>query len=398
MLKNIKSFYFSKILFSYVDERNKLKLVKYNKNLQYYINISIINYKYFTGKHIIYKHNKTGKEYIGYDDFLIYEGGYLKGERSGIGKEYNYGGNLIYQGEFLNGKRNGKGKEYYKLTVIFDGEYLNGKRNGKGKEYYNNGKIKFDGEYLNGKKYVGTSYDDKGNIINKQNNINGEYNNNKTKLNNKFHVKLYKYKFTGELLYSDPYLNDRNIKGKIYDSSNNLIDKLTNGKGIIKVYDENNILKYEGEYLSGKKHGKGKEYYNNGKLKYEGEYLYGVYLKGKFYVNGKLEYEGEYFFNKKWNGIGYDENGNIIYKLKNGKGKVKEYNLNDGKLIFEGEYLNGRKNGKGKDYHFSFGKLKFEGEYKNGKRTGKGKEYYNDGRLMYEGEFFNDEKVYKMKK
>ena len=280
MLKNIKSFYFSKILFSYVDERNKLKLVKYNKNLQYYINISIINYKYFTGKHIIYKYNKTGKEYIGYDDFLIYEGGYLKGERSGIGKEYNYDGNLIYQGEFLNGKRNGKGKEYYKLTVIFDGEYLNGKRNGKGKEYYNNGKIKFDGEYLNGKKYVGTSYDDKGNIINKQNNINGEYNNNKTKLNNKPHAKLYKYKFTGELLYGDPYLNDRNIKGKIYDSSNNLIDKLI----------------FECEYLNWKKHGKGKEYNYDGQLKFEGEYLNDKKWNGKFkhVFNNEIIYECEY--------------------------------------------------------------------------------------------------------
>ena len=60
-----------------------------------------------------------------------------------------------------------------------------------------------------------------------------------------------------------------------------------------------------------------------------------------------LEFEGEYLFNKKWNGKGYDEEGNIIYELKNGNGKVKEYNDN-GDLEFEGEYLNGIKwNGKG---------------------------------------------------
>jgi len=58
-----------------------------------------------------------------------------------------------------------------------------------------------------------------------------------------------------------------------------------------------------------------------------------------------LEYEGEYLFDKKYNGKGYDENGNILYKLKNGTGKVKEYY--DGELIFEGEYLNGLKNAKG---------------------------------------------------
>ena len=48
----------------------------------------------------------------------------------------------------------------------------------------------------------------------------------------------------------------------------------------------------------------------------------------------------------KYNGKGYDGNGNIIYELKNGNGKVKEYKK--GELIFEGEYLNGIKwNGKG---------------------------------------------------
>ena len=82
-----------------------------------------------------------------------------------------------------------------------------------------------------------------------------------------------------------------------------------------------------------------------------------------------MEYEGEYLYNKKYNGKGYDENGNIIYELINGNGKVKEYNDN-GKLLFEGEYLNGKRwNGKGKEY--SGIRLIFEGEYLNGKRKGK---------------------------
>ena len=37
------------------------------------------------------------------------------------------------------------------------------------------------------------------------------------------------------------------------------------------------------------------------------------------------------------------------------------------------------------------GKLKFEGEYLNGKRNGKGKEY-NDGKLEFEGEYLNGER------
>ena len=45
---------------------------------------------------------------------------------------------------------------------------------------------------------------------------------------------------------------------------------------------------------------------------------------------------GEYLFGKKWDGKGFDEDGNIIYELNNGNGKVKEYKK--GKLIYEGEY------------------------------------------------------------
>ena len=46
--------------------------------------------------------------------------------------------------------------------------------------------------------------------------------------------------------------------------------------------------------------------------------------------------------------------------MKEGKGLVNFYDY-DGKLIFEGEYLNGERNGKGKGY--DNGKLIFEGEY-----------------------------------
>jgi len=103
-----------------------------------------------------------------------------------------------------------------------------------------------------------------------------------------------------------------------------------------------------------------------------------------------LEYEGEFRYNRKWNGKGYDTSGNIIYKLINGNGKIKEYYY-DGNLEFEGEYLNGKRNGKGKEYGHN-GKLRFEGEYLNDKRNGKGKEYYDNGKLKFEGEFLNDKR------
>ena len=76
MLVNIKSTYFIKILFKYLDEKKKLKVVKYNKSLQKNIDINIINYKHFSGRYIIYESNGIGKEYEGYNDIMIYY--YLK--------------------------------------------------------------------------------------------------------------------------------------------------------------------------------------------------------------------------------------------------------------------------------------------------------------------------------
>ena len=148
----------------------------------------------------------------------------------------------------------------------------------------------------------------------------------------------------------------------------------------VKEYNEDGKLKFEGEYLNDKKNGKGKEY-KDGKLIFEGEYLYGFRLRGKFYIKERLEYEGEYLFDKKYNGNGYDENDNIIYELKNGTGKVKEYDDIDNELIFEGEYLNGKRNGKGKEYtiftDIGGSELIYEGEYLNGLRRGKGIEKGN---------------------
>ena len=74
--------------------------------------------------------------------------------------------------------------------------------------------------------------------------------------------------------------------------------------------------------------------------------------------------------------------------------KGKEYD-NEGKLFFEGEYLNGKRwIGKGKEYkkYYDNSKIIFKGEYLNGERNGKGKEYYFTGDLIFEGEYLNGNK------
>ena len=77
-------------------------------------------YEIKNGKGFIKEYNKYGE--------ILFEGGYLKGERNGKGKEYNKYGEIVYEGGYLNGKRNGKGKEYFKGELVFEGEFLNGQK------------------------------------------------------------------------------------------------------------------------------------------------------------------------------------------------------------------------------------------------------------------------------
>ena len=74
---------------------------------------------------------------------------------------------------------------------------------------------------------------------------------------------------------------------------------------------------------------------------------------------------------------------------RNGKGKTYNY----GHLIYFGEIVKGKKNGKEKEYD-DYGKLIFEGEYLNGEKwNGKAKEYFKkNDKLMFEREYLNCKK------
>ena len=311
------------IIYKIHNEGQDINYISEIKNGQGYIEKGFRIYK--SGEVIIkaeYKNGKIngkGKEYYFpcciYDPYEItFEGEYKNGKKWNgkvkiyseiIDKIIDYSnlelkdgkGNMIeincdhiFIGEFVDGEKNGNGKEYYVYLsnnkLFFEGEYKNGKKNGKGKEYaFNNGQVTFDGYYKNGYKLKGKEYYDNGKLF-----------------------------FEGDYKYGEKW------NGKGYDEAGNIIFIINNGKGFIKEYYYSNkeALKYEGEYLNGEKHGKGKEYNRYGEIIFEGEYLNGKRWNGK--VKDE-DFEGEYLNGKKWNG------------------KVKEYN-------FEGNYLNGKKQGK----------------------------------------------------
>ena len=106
-----------------------------------------------------------------------------------------------------------------------------------------------------------------------------------------------------------------------------------------------------------------------------------------------LLFEGDYLKGKR-NGKGkeYDYESYLIYEGDHSKGKRngkgQEYYHKD-YLIYEGDYLNGKRNGKGKEYYFK--EPIFEGEYLNGKRNGKGKDFFLN-KILFEGEYLNGKK------
>ena len=66
----------------------------------------------------------------------------------------------------------------------------------------------------------------------------------------------------------------------------------------------------------------------------------------------------------------------------------EEYDSLDNTILFEGEYLNKKRNGKGKIYNDS-GRVVFEGEFLKGKKNGKGREFNFFGHILFEGEYLN---------
>ena len=87
MFDNINSSFLIKTIFSLLDERIILELVKYNKKLQEKIDISLICYKVYSGKYKIGEKNGKGQEFYRCNDKLLFDGEYLNGKRNGKGKE-----------------------------------------------------------------------------------------------------------------------------------------------------------------------------------------------------------------------------------------------------------------------------------------------------------------------
>ena len=136
-----------------------------------------------------------------------------------------------------------------------------------------------------------------------------------------------------------------------------------------------NIMDYRrlsGKYILFEKKGRGKEYnaYND-ELLFDGEYLNG--MRNGYGREYRIKNE---YLNDINKGMYIFENQYLKSQIENKNEEVKT-NI----LVFEGEYLNGKRNenGKGKEYDY-IGNIIFEGEYRNGKKwNGIIREYESNG-------------------
>ena len=338
-----------------------------------------------------------------------------------IEKEDSYD-ELTYERNNLNKIKNGEGKEYDSHgNLIFKGQYLNDERqNGKIYEYDNLNNLIFEGDYSNRKIWNGKNYDKSGNLLSEIKDGNGivrEFYSDGYLKNEKVYIngvlkKVKEYIGKNELIFEGEYLNGMRYKGngKEYDQEGRIIfeGEYLNGirwKGKIKSYskmfEDPNIILFEGECDNGKINGEGVEYYYNGDIKFVGEYLNGERWNGKYSfssficdINIAEIKEGK----EMGNLLIYHDNGNKFigeYKQFPEKRKGKEFDQR-GKLLFEGEYnFNKPTNGHIIQYNDK-GEIIFEGEIFNGNKNGKGKEY-NKGKIIFEGEYINGKRKKKKK-
>ena len=119
MIEVIKSLFIFKKIFDILKERRKLLLFSYNKRMQKKLNIRIIDYFRFSKIYKVAEKNGKGKEYLGYNKNLIFEGKYKNGKRNGIGTDYYYNIKIIaFKGNYKDEIKNGKGKNIILLVIL----------------------------------------------------------------------------------------------------------------------------------------------------------------------------------------------------------------------------------------------------------------------------------------
>jgi hypothetical protein len=245
-----------------------------------------------------------GKGKLRFADGRAYEGSFQQNKFHGAGKLVQPGGNS-YEGEFAFGNYHGPGTLVYSNDARYTGEFANGLQQGKGRLTHANGTIE-EGEWK------------------------------------------------GDRLYGECHM--KYADGSEY-IGHCLVGQLS-GQG--KFRDAANESLYEGEFLAGKYHGRGR--ISGPGYVYEGEFVGGVRSgKGKEVLETGDQYEGTF-----------------ARGVREGHGTLRSVAADGLEASYEGEFKNGLLHGAGK---LKAGTSRYEGEFKQG-TFNKGRVYTEDGRVL----------------
>ena len=324
----------------------------------------------------VYDH-QTGKGRFTWADGDYYEGDFVDGKRTGKGK-YVWPNGCYYEGDFVDGDFNGYGIRVYSDGYRYEGQFKDDKRHGKGvltspdgtavEYYYENDKIVCKAaeatDVIIARIY--SSNTQKAPVA-------ASTTANFTETITTYSPVIYKeQKFTDGSRYVGEFVNGkRHGKGTNYFPDGARYDGdwkngYMNGHGVC-VYADGE--KYEGEWTDGKRNGQGTHFYSNGS-KYVGNW-----------VNDKLHGQGTYFYA---NGAKYV--GEWVNNKKQGKGTYYYVNPT---ATYDGDWYDNVRHGYGvEEIHAQVGTQRYEGEWKNDKRNGMGKLVRIDGEVA-EGYFEN---------
>jgi antitoxin component YwqK of YwqJK toxin-antitoxin module len=152
-------------------------------------------------------------------------------------------------------------------------------------------------------------------------------------------------------------------------------------EGIIGIWHGGpNILKNEGTFFKGKKHGLWREWHENGNIRIEKTFRFGRSIEKKmWYKNGHIRFEEIYktkrrAFQRKWHSNGHVESEGIFFDNEK-KGLWKEWYSN-GQMRSIGAYQHGARHGPWKEWHEN-GDLERCGSYILDLPEGLWKTWYN---------------------
>lgn len=237
----------------------------------------------------------------------------------------------VYEGNFKNGFAHGKGKEVFDNGIVYEGDYVNGKVEGKGASADKDGNS-FTGSFKNGYKTYGTS------IWKNGNRYTGNWSNNEMHGQGTF-IWADKSKYVGNFIKGM-----KDGKGKVFFPNGTVLFEGTwknDYKSIGTQYDKDGT--YSGTFKNNLPHGQGTFIWAN-KSKYVGNFVDGKRSgKGKGYTpDGKLQFDGTWKNNFATYGTQYFPDGKYVGPFKNSKphGYGKFYD-NNGTLKYSGEVVNG---------------------------------------------------------